>query len=78
MVKLLRNNVMADGGRGGLWIPNGDGNHSLLDRESFKEVVARDAGELRLCPKLTDLCIEVSGCIVPFHSPISAYTPCGF
>ena len=44
---------------GGLLIPDDRGGSSLLGRGSFQELLDRDAGELRLCPKLTDLCIEV-------------------
>ncbi|KAF0304011.1 Transposable element P transposase [Amphibalanus amphitrite] len=46
---------------GGLLFQNDHGGSSLLGRGSFEELLARDAGELRLCPKLTDMCIEASG-----------------
>ncbi|KAF0308743.1 Transposable element P transposase [Amphibalanus amphitrite] len=59
LIKLLRTHVMEE--NGGLLIPNGRGGLSLLGRGSFKELLAHDAGELRLCPKLTDLCVEAKG-----------------
>ena len=58
MIKLLRTHVMAEDG--GLLIPNGRGGFSLLGRGSFQELLALDSGELRLCPKLTDQCIQVT------------------
>ena len=58
LIKLVRTNVMEE--HGGLLIPNERGGLSLLGRGSFQELLKRDAGEFRLCPKLTDLCIEVT------------------
>lgn len=54
----MRKHVVAEGG--GLVVPNGDGGKALLSRQTFNELLAVDDGELRVCPKLTSLHIEVS------------------
>ena len=58
LIKLLRHHVMEQDG--GLLVPNRRGGRSLLGRRSFEDVLALDSGELRICPKLERLCVEVT------------------
>ena len=58
LVKLLRTHVMEEGG--GLLVPNSrTGGQSLLGRSTFEEIRALQPNDLRICPKLTRLCVEV-------------------
>ncbi|KAF0299724.1 Transposable element P transposase [Amphibalanus amphitrite] len=56
LVKLVRHHVVKD--NGGLLVPDGCGGTVLLDAAPFRELRALDSGEMKICPKLTDLCIE--------------------
>ena len=65
LVKLLRTHVMMEGG--GLLVPNSRGSHSLLARKTFEDLLALEPGDLRVCHKLSRLCIEVIVLlVVPF------------
>ena len=61
--------MVKDGG--GLLIPDGHGGEVLLDAAPFRELRALDCGEMKICPKLTKLCIEVcnycSLCMLRFN-----------
>ena len=57
LMKLVRHHIVQDGG--GLIIPSANGSSIVLDSEPFRRLRDLDGAEKRICPKLTDLCIEV-------------------
>ena len=65
LVKLVRRHVVKE--NGGLMVPDGQGGETLLDAAPFRALRAIDSAEMKICPKLTDLCIEVCNSLYPYQ-----------